>query len=50
MFSVHVLFSFMGFSGVFGSLIDVISGFWTGHVYGSACFFLWLYIMSTGME
>lgn len=51
---MNCLFLF-GFShsAWFGSLIDVITGFWTGHVYGSAFFFvliLWLYIMSTDME
>lgn len=34
------MFSFISWVfGAFGSVIDVISGFWTGHVYGSAFHF-----------
>jgi hypothetical protein len=33
-----LFFAWVSHSAWFGSLIDVITGFWTGHVYGSAFF------------
>lgn len=44
LFFFNVCFLFVGFfyrlSAWFGSLIDVITGFWTGHVYGSCFYFI----------